>query len=154
MFYSARTTPILNAQAIDDLHELIQGTPSLFLDEIGEWLALYHDQPISTTALHYNLRELGLTCKVMRRAAVERDPVAHAEWLAYVMATYTADQMVILNESSKDGRSLMRRYGHALSGEDPVVSESIDCGIRNSILPALMVDGYIAVCIVEGPSGN
>ena len=69
-------------------------------------------------------------------------------------ATYAADQMVILDESSKDGRTLMRRYGHALSGEDPVVSESIDCGIRYSILPALTVDGYIAVRVVEGPSGN
>jgi hypothetical protein len=33
-------------------------TPSLFLDEIGEWLAIYHDQPISTTALHMNLYDL------------------------------------------------------------------------------------------------
>jgi hypothetical protein len=90
----------------------------------------------------------------MRRAAAERDPVARAEWLAYVTATYTADQMVILDESSKDGRTLMQRYGHALSGEDPVVSESIDGGIRYSILPALTVDGYIAVRVVEGPSGN
>ena len=37
---------ILNSEAISDLHELIRGTPTLFLDEIGEWLALYHDQPI------------------------------------------------------------------------------------------------------------
>jgi len=63
---------ILNSEAID-LHELIRGTPTLFLDEIGEWLALYHDQPISTTALHDNLRELGLTYKILRKAAAEHD---------------------------------------------------------------------------------
>jgi transposase len=40
---------ILNSEAISDLHELICGTLTLFLDEIGEWLALYHDQPISTS---------------------------------------------------------------------------------------------------------
>jgi transposase len=52
---------ILNANAADDLYRLIRETPSLFLDEIKEWLALYHDQPISTTVLHDNLRDLGLT---------------------------------------------------------------------------------------------
>jgi hypothetical protein len=36
---------------------------ALCLDEIGEWLglALYHDQPIPTSTLHDNLKELGLT---------------------------------------------------------------------------------------------
>ncbi|KAF8236082.1 hypothetical protein L208DRAFT_1532852, partial [Tricholoma matsutake] len=56
----------MNAKAIEDLHELIRETPSLFLEEeIGEWLALYHDLPISTTALHDNLWELGLTYKLL-----------------------------------------------------------------------------------------
>ncbi|KAF8240126.1 hypothetical protein L208DRAFT_1234393 [Tricholoma matsutake] len=39
------------------VQELIRKTTTLFLDEIGEWLALYHDQPISTTAFHDPLRE-------------------------------------------------------------------------------------------------
>jgi hypothetical protein len=47
----------------EDLPALIQETPFLFLDEIREWLAIYLNQPISTTALHDNLRELGLTYK-------------------------------------------------------------------------------------------
>ncbi|KIM50339.1 hypothetical protein SCLCIDRAFT_34399 [Scleroderma citrinum Foug A] len=49
---------------LHDLHELIRENPSLFLDEIDEWLAIYHDQPISTTAIHDNLRDLGLRLKV------------------------------------------------------------------------------------------
>jgi transposase len=32
---------LMNAKAIEDLLELIHETPSLFLEEIGEWLALY-----------------------------------------------------------------------------------------------------------------
>ena len=55
---------LLNAAAIEDLHKLIWESPSLFLDEVTEWLALYHDQPISTTALHDNLWDLGLTYKI------------------------------------------------------------------------------------------
>ena len=108
---------LLNAQTIDDLHHLIQESPYLFLDEIGEWLALYHDQPISTMALHDNLRGIGLTWKVMRKVTTECDPVARAEWLAYVTSKYSAEQMVILDESSKDGRTIARRFGHAPGGE-------------------------------------
>lgn len=141
---------LLNADAVADLHQLILETPSLFLDEISEWLALYHDQPISTTALHDNLRELGLTYKIIRKAAAERDEVARAEWLTHITSTYTARQMVVLDESSKDGRTILRKYGRAPCGEDPFTELSLDRGIRYSILPALTVDGYIAVRVVEG----
>lgn len=74
---------------------IIQESPYLYLDEIREWLALYHDQPISMTALHNNLRRMGLSRKIMRKAAAERDPVARAEWLAYVTSTFSAEEMVI-----------------------------------------------------------
>jgi hypothetical protein len=44
---------------------------SLLLNEIGEWLTIYHDQPISTTALHDNLKDLELTYKCLERIAAE-----------------------------------------------------------------------------------
>jgi transposase len=54
---------ILTAAMTEDLPALIQESPFLFLDKLREWLAIYHNQPISTMALHNNLRELGLTYK-------------------------------------------------------------------------------------------
>ena len=63
-----------------ELDDLIWETLPLLLDEIGKWLAIYHDQPISTTALHMNLYNLGLTYKQLRRTAAERDKIAHAAW--------------------------------------------------------------------------
>jgi hypothetical protein len=135
----------MNAKAIEDLHELICETPSLFLEEIGEWLALYHNLPISTTTLHDNLRELGLTYKLLQKAAAEWDEVAQAEWLLEITNLYTADQFVVLDKSSKDGKTMLRRYGRALSGEDPFVEVTLDRGIHYSILPALTIDGYLAV---------
>jgi hypothetical protein len=133
-----------------DLHAPIQETPFLFLDKIGEWLAIYHIQPISTTALHNNLRELGLTYKVMHRVAAEQDDEAQSAWLYDILANYTPDQMVILDELSKDGCMQLRKYGHVFAGKDLVMQESLDWGIRYSILPALTVDGYIMVQVVEG----
>jgi len=66
-------------------------------------------------------------------------PIAQNKWLA-----------LVLDESSKDGKTLIRRYGWAPSGEDAVLRVSLDRGVRYSILPALTTDGYIAVRVVEG----
>ena len=85
---------LLSADMIDDIQQLLQEDSSLLLDEIVEWLALYHDQPISTTTLHDNLWDLSLTRKRLKRAA--------AEWIVNMTMNYTADQFVFLDESSKD----------------------------------------------------
>ena len=55
----------------EDLHQPISETPSVYLDEITEWLAIYHGQPISLTTLGDHLRDLGLTYKLLRRVATE-----------------------------------------------------------------------------------
>ena len=72
---------ILSAGVVDDLCDLMQESPELYLDKIGIWLALYREVQISTTALHDNLQELGLTCKLMRHAAAERDHELRASWI-------------------------------------------------------------------------
>jgi len=141
---------LLNPAAVEGLSDLLAESPGLYLDEIAEYLALYHDQPISLTALHDNLTELGLTRKIMRRAAVERDDALRAAWLEDTLLRFTANEVVCLDESSKDGRTIFRKYGRAVRGVRPVVQESLDRGIRYSILPAITVDGYIAVRVVEG----
>ena len=64
---------LLTGDMIDDIKLLLCGDPTFLLDEIKEWLALYHDQPISTTALHMNLRDLLLTHKRLKRVAIERE---------------------------------------------------------------------------------
>jgi len=102
------------------------------------------------TALHDNLRDLGLTRKIMRREASERNHKLRAIWMRDVLSIYTADQLIVLDESSKDGRTLIRKYGRAPSGEDAVLNVTLNRGVRYSILPAMTVDGYIAVRAVEG----
>lgn len=141
---------LLSSGIAEELHELLVESPSLLLDEIGEWLAIYHDQPISTAALHRNLKDLGLTYKRLKRIAAERDDEYRADWLHNMTSNYTADQLVFLDESSKDDRVILRRYGRAISGRDAVENVSLNKGVRYSILPALTIDGYMAVRAVEG----
>lgn len=141
---------ILNTEIVDELRQLIEETPSLFLDEISEWLALMHDTRISVSALQDNLQDLALTRKVMRRAAAERDDAHRAEWILNVTTNYRPEQILFLDESSKDDRTLIRKYGRAPSGEDPVLHASLQRGVCYSILPALTLKGYIALRVVEG----
>src|ERR1700733_4040431 len=96
-------------QIKEGLHELLFESPSLLLVELGEWLAIYHDQPISTTALHDNLKDLRLTYKRLKRVAAERDDEYRSDWLHNITANYSADQLVFLDESSKDDRTILRR---------------------------------------------
>jgi len=77
---------ILNSMMTNDLRQPIEETPSLFLDEIGEWLAIY---------------------KVLRKVAAERDDVARVEWMHEIAANFTADQMVFL-----DARTTARCFGN------------------------------------------
>jgi hypothetical protein len=65
-----------------------------------------------------------------------------------MMANYTADQLVFLDESSKDDHAILRRYGWALGGWALIDTVSLNQGIQYSILAALTIDGYMAVCTV------
>lgn len=67
---------ILNADMTHDLYTLLEEAPNLYLDEIQEWLAAAHDIGISVSALHQNMEDAGISYKLLRKAAVERDEVA------------------------------------------------------------------------------
>lgn len=68
----------------------------------------------------------------------------------WVLDNYSAEQLVFVDESSKDGRTIARRYGQARSGERAIEEFNHDRGERWSILLALSLEGYIALRIVEG----
>ena len=129
---------------------LIMASLAMFLDELQDWLALEHDVLISTTVLHMNIRNAGLTYKLLRRRAVERDEVAREQWKADVRANFVAAQIVWTDESSKDDRTIYRHYGRAPVGHRAVIDTQFVRGERYSILPAMTTDGYIAVRIVLG----
>ncbi len=133
-----------------ELSLLIQQSPSLFLDEIVEWLALMHDQPMPLSTLCDTLEDLGLQRKVLRRIALQRDEGLRTAWMDRILRTFTALQMVFIDESSKDGRTIARRYGRAPSGMTPEEQINHDRGERYSILPALTLEGYIALRVVPG----
>jgi hypothetical protein len=67
----------------ENLPNLTMNSVATVPDEIAKWLTIYYNQPIF---LGDNLRDLGLTYKLFRRVAAERDDVACAEWLHDIAA--------------------------------------------------------------------
>jgi len=141
---------ILRADIIADLVNLVHQNPTLYLDEIAEWLALVHDQPIPRSTLQRTLSSMNLTYKQLQRTAAERDEVARVNWHGTMQRHYTAEQMVFTDESSIDNRNFHRKRGCAVSGKRAVQQYPQKRGQRYSLIPALSLDGYLAVRVVSG----
>ncbi|EIW86199.1 hypothetical protein CONPUDRAFT_34507, partial [Coniophora puteana RWD-64-598 SS2] len=107
----------LNEDVKENLRQLLIESPNLYLDEIVEWLALFHHTQISTSALSNTLISLGLTRKVMGRVAAQRDEAARDAWRRDVAANFTAEQLVFTDESSKDGYEVVRIVEGSVDGE-------------------------------------
>ena len=55
---------------------MLDESPELFLNKIQDWVALSHDIQLSKSALHYLIRDAGLTYKLLHMAALEQDEEA------------------------------------------------------------------------------
>ena len=67
------------------------------------------------------------------------------------MAEYTdPDLFVALDESAVNDKTGQWQFGWSSVGTQSVHRMSFLCGVRYSILPALMMDGIIALEVIEG----
>lgn len=66
------------------------------------------------------------------------------------IANYRPDQLIFLDESAKDERTLTRNYGYAFWGSCAQNKVVFVRGKRYSILPAMSLDGILALDIIEG----
>lgn len=82
--------------------------------------------------------------------AAERNVIYCMEWILNMTMNCTADQLVFLNESSKDEHVVLCRCSCAPKGQDTIHHVSLNHGVQYSILPALSLGGYMAVRVIEG----
>ena len=122
----------------------------MYLGEVVEWFAVHHDLPVSIATIHRALGRLGLTYKKLWRVAVERDEISRMQWIRHITSRFAAHQLVFADESSKDDRTVLRRYGRAPTGHRAVDTASTNRGVRYSILPALSLSGILTVRVVPG----
>ncbi|KAJ7505976.1 hypothetical protein B0H11DRAFT_1687596, partial [Mycena galericulata] len=107
---------ILNPDQTHDLLTMLAEAPEMYLDEIQDWIAVTHDTGLSRTAIHTLINDSGLTYKILRRAASERDEDARQEFMQMVRSTFIASMIVTADESSKDERTIFRKRGRAPRG--------------------------------------
>jgi transposase len=134
----------------NDLIDLISEAPHLFLDEIQEWIAIAHDTGISKTSIHTIIRDCALTYKILRKAAAERDDEARRLFIEHATTHWVAAQMIFVDESSKDDRTIYRHYGRAPAGQRAITPAQFVRGERYSIVAALATEGYTGVRVVPG----
>ena len=60
---------------LNQIHKLLLTDPDLYLDELLLLLATNHGLAISRSALHENLKNAGLSQKILQKIAAERDDV-------------------------------------------------------------------------------
>ncbi|KDQ08220.1 hypothetical protein BOTBODRAFT_91589, partial [Botryobasidium botryosum FD-172 SS1] len=108
---------LLSARILDAIALLLREHPTLYLDELARWISTHYNVTISLSTLQHNLRDTGLTNKVVQKAPIERDAVRREAWVDYMSTYYVARQLVFVDESSVDNRTLHRNRGWAPAGE-------------------------------------
>lgn len=141
---------VLDAFQTNDLINVISDSPELFLDEIRDWVLVSMDIGLSRVTIGRIIRDLGITYKRLHKIAAERDEELRREWMEEVQTEFVAEQMVFVDESSKDERTIYRRFGRATKGQDASVKAKFVRGTRYSIAAAITTEGYIATRVVEG----
>ena len=81
---------------------------------------------------------------------VKRNEIVRVHYLATIGERYTRNQLIFLNESAKDERSLSRLYGYSLRNTRAQKKVVFIRGKRYTILPALTLDGFVALDVFEG----
>src|SRR6266550_3456601 len=141
---------ILDPHQVHDLVELVQQVPEMYLDEIRDWLAVTHDVGLSLPAIHQLLRDAGLSYKMLCKAAAERDDMRREEFRDWAAANLVASMIVTADESSKDDRTIFRRWGRSARGDCAIIDANFVRGERYSIVAAISIDGYEAFRVVSG----
>jgi len=85
----------------------------------------------------------------LTKAAKERNELVRSAFIARI-TKYTPDQLIFLDEAAKDERTLTRSYGYALANVRAQKKVVFVHGKRYTMLPALSLDGILALDVMEG----
>ena len=142
------------ANVLNEVKSFIEDNPCAYLEEIQEFLHCHHPQvnnvslPTICRALRF---DLNLTRKVLTKQARE----ARVEDIKFFYTSLASrysypEQLVFIDETSKDGRSSIRNYAWSRRNTPAIVNVPFSRGKRVSILAALNVTGVFAWGLTEG----
>ena len=101
------------------------------------------------STIYRMVRREGFTWKRLTKIAIERKELERAGFQLRI-SKYRAEQLVFVDETSKDDRTTFRNHGYAWSGRKATRRTQFVRNTRYSVLPALGIDGFFAYKVVEG----
>ena len=131
------------------ISSILEANPTLYLDEIQQQLLEVRDVQVSLATLSRTFCRLQLTHKQLSKSPIERNELLCATWQAEY-GDIPMEYFVWLDESAVDDKTNQRTDGWSPLGRVCVRRDAFIRGQRFSILPALTVDGIIALDIFEG----
>lgn len=134
---------------MDYLASLLAARPAIFLDEIQEELKVHLDLDVSLSTISRALVSIAVTRKGVSKEAAERDEMLRAIWQAEI-GMHNNNRLVFIDEAGVDDHTNNRRMGRAPMGRACVRRSAFIRGQKYSILPALSLQGMIALDIFEG----
>lgn len=141
---------VMSTAVREDLIALSAESPELFLDEIQDWIAITHGTAISRSQLCQIIKDCAISYKRLRRAAAEHDEDLVTEWRQVYQKSYTAAQILWIDETSKDDRTVYRHFGHSIIGTHAIIPANFIRGVQYSLVAALGLGGYAASRVVHG----
>ena len=86
----------------------------------------------------------------LHQAAYERNELLRSTFIAKVEHGYKPKQLIFMDEAAKDECTLSRRYGYSFKNTFAIKKNVFIRETQYTILPALSLQGIIAVNIMEG----
>ena len=85
----------------------------------------------------------GITRKKIQHIALQRNASHHGAYIAEILV-YKSNMLVFADETGKDGRDCLRRFGYALKGQTPQCSLHLRRGTRTSAIAAISTTGVVS----------
>jgi transposase len=151
-----RQQPKYNSSACSLHHDdiqyllcLMRANPDWFLDEFLHLLKTNRFISVHYTTIHRELERANLSRKKLLRVAAERNEDSRAQFMLR-MARYAPEELGFIDETSKDERTVGRRYGRSRKGTRCRKKQPFVRGRRTSTEALLSLDGIVACTVVEG----
>ncbi|KAE8967154.1 hypothetical protein PR001_g28187 [Phytophthora rubi] len=149
-----KTTSRWPPHVIERVRQYVKEHPTFYLEEVQDMLKDEHPElrnvSLSTICRALNF-DMNLTRNVLTKAARECAPQEVEIYKAKLEAIYSnPEQLLFLDETSKDGRQAYRRYAWSRRNQKAVVRLPFSRGQRRSILAAIDHKGFVAWASTPG----
>lgn len=142
---------ILTSEHVEFIRTLLSDKPTLYLDEIQDYLTNTFGISVSLATLIRTLRRIRYSSKAVVKAAAERDDLLRAAFMNRIALEVPDPSMLMFgDESAVDQRATVRKRAWAPLGSRCVQKSCFVRGQRYSLLPILTIDGLVTFKVFEG----